>query len=108
MDGNEEMRRQTEQEYMRAMLGACNLDEWREIVEKAVADAKAGDAKAREWLAAYVVGRPTREAPSALALLVDELVGEALAFGAKASFLCARAEGPLERETGTGARAVAV
>jgi hypothetical protein len=35
---------------------AVSLGDWREIVGRAVADAKAGDPKARGWLAKYLVG----------------------------------------------------
>jgi hypothetical protein len=34
------------------------LEKWREIVETAVAQAVVGDAKAREWLASYLIGKP--------------------------------------------------
>jgi hypothetical protein len=37
-------------------MGACSLVDWQEIVKKAVADAKTGNAKAREFLARYVLG----------------------------------------------------
>ena len=47
--------RATESEYLRVLMGACPLDTFREIVERAVTDAKAGDAQARAWLATYLV-----------------------------------------------------
>src|SRR5262245_53968910 len=34
----------------------CPLDEWREIVKAAVAGAKEGDGKARDWLGKYLIG----------------------------------------------------
>lgn len=48
--------RVVEADYLRALSDACDMDSWREICEKAVADAKAGDAKARVWLAKYLCG----------------------------------------------------
>jgi hypothetical protein len=45
---------------------------WREIVERAVTDAKDGDAKAREWLARYLVGGPKQDAVPLHLLAVAE------------------------------------
>jgi hypothetical protein len=44
-----------------------SLDRWREIVERAVAEASKGDAKAREWLASYLVGKPNGDGLAQLA-----------------------------------------
>lgn len=54
-------RRAVELDYLRALSDAIGLDDWREIVQRAVTDAKAGDVKAREWIAAHVIPerRPT-------------------------------------------------
>jgi hypothetical protein len=35
---------------------AVTLDDWQQIVDRAVLDAKNGDAKAREWIAKHVIG----------------------------------------------------
>lgn len=43
-------RRAVEEEYHRALVEGVPLDEWRAIIARAVKDAKAGDARAREWL----------------------------------------------------------
>lgn len=48
--------RAVERDYMTALSDELPLDAWREIVRRAVADAKAGDAKAREWIARYALG----------------------------------------------------
>jgi hypothetical protein len=32
------------------------MEEWEKVVARALADAKRGDAKAREWLSKYLVG----------------------------------------------------
>ena len=49
-------RRAVERDYLAAFGDALSLDDWRAIVGKAVADAKEGDAKAREWLSRYTLG----------------------------------------------------
>ena len=48
--------RATERAYLDATIGAVDLDDWRAIVARAVTDAKAGDAKARAWIAHYIIG----------------------------------------------------
>jgi hypothetical protein len=68
-------RRETEREYMAALAQACTLADWQEIVGRAVTDAKAGDPKARQWLASYLVGAPKTEARSLFSLVVDEEAG---------------------------------
>jgi hypothetical protein len=65
-------RRTIEREYIATLLGACTLNDWQAIVERAVEDAKAGDGKARDWLARFVLGT-TPLLPSQLA--GDELAG---------------------------------
>jgi hypothetical protein len=58
-----------EREYLAAFADAVPLSDWRAIIQKAVADAKGGGAKAREWLSKYLVG----DDPLALVELADEL-----------------------------------
>ena len=67
--------RQTQREYLRAMIAGCSLGDWREIVGKAVAHAKQGDAKAREWLARYLVGSPVLATPTPSTLAVEDEAG---------------------------------
>jgi hypothetical protein len=67
--------RQTEREYLRAMMAACTPEDWEEIVERTVQDAKEGDPKAREWLARYLVGMPTVLTPMPSELAVEDEVG---------------------------------
>lgn len=68
-------RRATERAYLATISAACPPDAWREIVSRAVADAKAGDAKARDWLAAYLVGRPETAAVTLHTLAVEDAAG---------------------------------
>lgn len=65
-------RRATEREYLAILAKGCGVAAWRAIVARAVADAKAGDATAREWLAAYLVGRPENVAGTLRQLAVSE------------------------------------
>jgi hypothetical protein len=58
-----------ERAYLSALVEAVPLSDWRAIVQKAVADAKVGNPKAREWLSKYLLG----DDPLALVELADEL-----------------------------------
>ena len=67
--------RRIEADYMRTLLDTVTPDDWREVVAATLAAAKRGDAQARAWLAHYLIGKPTTEAPSALTVLVQQLNG---------------------------------
>jgi hypothetical protein len=60
-------RRATECDYLRTLNEECPLETWAEICQRAVADAIAGDSKARDWLSRYVLGNPA-ELPTLKAL----------------------------------------
>lgn len=47
-----------ERRYAETMATVCTEDDWREICERAVKDAKAGNRHAREWLSKYLLGEP--------------------------------------------------
>lgn len=64
--------RPIERDYLRALADACPPETWKTIVERAVADAASGDAKAREWLASYLLGRPEPGSAPLLAAAVDD------------------------------------
>jgi hypothetical protein len=49
--------RATERVYLAAIGEAVPIDRWRKIVERAASDAENGDAKARDWLGSYLVGK---------------------------------------------------
>ena len=68
-------RRATERDYLRAMAEACPPETWRQIVEQAVQHAGQGDRYAREWLSAYLVGRPESTATTLHTLAVEETAG---------------------------------
>jgi hypothetical protein len=62
-------RRAVEQGYLAALAEAVSLEDWREVAARAVADAKHGNAKARDWLSKHLLG----DEPLALVELSEEL-----------------------------------
>ena len=67
-------KRQTEEGYLKALMGACDLDKWGQICDRAVQDALNGEPKAREWLARYLIGNPNAVAPKPLEVVVGDLL----------------------------------
>ena len=51
-------RRAVEADYLAALSDAVPPEAWKRIVARAVEDGEKGDAKARDWLAAYLIGKP--------------------------------------------------
>jgi hypothetical protein len=72
MPGPGRPRRETERKYLRSLTAVVKLTDWREIVKRAVEDAKAGDSQARNWLSKHLCG----DDPLALAELVEGLQAE--------------------------------
>jgi hypothetical protein len=62
-------RRAVEREYLAQLAEACPPETWRQVCQRAVDDARAGDAKARDWLAKYLLGAKPL---GLLALAADE------------------------------------
>jgi hypothetical protein len=56
-------RRATEAEYLRALCCIVSLEDLRAIARRAVADAKKGSARARDWVTKYLLGDPAPQAP---------------------------------------------
>jgi hypothetical protein len=52
--------RQVEKDYLAIFRSSVTPDDWRAIIEKAVTDAKRGDATARKFIADYMIGAPTQ------------------------------------------------
>ena len=50
--------RSVEAQYLITLRESVPLETWGKICEAAVAQAVSGDAKAREWLANYLIGKP--------------------------------------------------
>ncbi len=53
--------RRTEDQYLKATVDSITLADWKEIVEKAAAQAKRGDSRARQWLSDYLLGKPQQK-----------------------------------------------
>ena|SRR5688572_9932550 len=51
-------KRSVELDYMNALHEECPVETWKEIVKKAVEQANGGDAKARTFIANYILGKP--------------------------------------------------
>jgi hypothetical protein len=49
-------RRSVEVEYLATLGDMVSLEDWAEVVARALADAKSGDANARAWLAKHLLG----------------------------------------------------
>src|SRR6516225_4021475 len=49
-------RRGPERSYLDATAEIVTIEEWKEVVKKALADAKAGNARARTWLTDVLLG----------------------------------------------------
>jgi hypothetical protein len=56
-------KRVTETEYLRALSRIVSLEDLRAIARRAVADAKKGSAKARDWVSRYLLGDPAPPVP---------------------------------------------
>ncbi len=59
-NGKKTRRRPIEREYLAALNAAVPLDTWQAICMRAADDALAGDAKARDWLAKWLLGIESR------------------------------------------------
>jgi len=51
-------KRATEEAYLDILKKEVTVNDWREIVQKAIIDAKRGDSVARKFLADYIIGTP--------------------------------------------------
>ena len=60
VSGNPQGRLPKEREtsYLQVTESVCTFDVWHEIVMKAIEQAKRGDARARQWLSDYLIGKP--------------------------------------------------
>jgi hypothetical protein len=59
-NGKTKARRPIEREYLATLNAAVPLDTWQAICQRAADDALAGDAKARDWLAKWLLGLESR------------------------------------------------
>lgn len=63
-------------DYIRVIAEVCSPDDWREIVEKAVQDAKEGEPRARAWLTSILVEKQGKESIDAWAVQDPEAYDE--------------------------------
>lgn len=68
--------RRTQTDYMAALLDSVTLETWGDVIDATVAKAKGGDAQARAFLAAYLVGKPTHGAPEPLTVTAARISGD--------------------------------
>ena len=55
-------KKEREAKYYDITLSAVNLEDWKQIIKKAVDQAKRGDSMARKFLADYLMGPPVQKA----------------------------------------------
>ena len=67
--------RRIERDYLRALAGVVDLDAWQEIVQRAVDDARNGDAKARAWLSRHLLPTPSANEQVLKKIVADERAG---------------------------------
>lgn len=48
--------KQREERFLEITLESCTFADWKDIVKKAVSQAKRGDSTARKWLGDYLIG----------------------------------------------------
>ena len=68
--------RRTQSDYMGALLDRVTLETWGDVIDATVTRAKDGDAQARAFLAAYLVGKPDVKAPAPLDVTAARIIGD--------------------------------
>ena len=53
--------RKKEERFLEVSIAAVSLKDWRDIIKKAVEQAKRGDTQARKFLADYLLGTPQQK-----------------------------------------------
>jgi hypothetical protein len=68
--------RRAQSDYMGTLLDRVTLETWGDVIDATVTKAKDGDAQARAFLAAYLVGKPAHDAPAPLAVTAARISGD--------------------------------
>ena len=68
-------RRQTEADYLVTLSSHVTDDAWSKIIERAVTDAIAGDARAREWLSRHLLPTPSPNSTPLHDAAVEDISG---------------------------------
>lgn len=71
--GGGRARRSTEERYLRALSDRVTPEDWIKIIDVAMANAKAGDKAARQWLSSYLIGLPTQYVSTDITSLGEKL-----------------------------------
>lgn len=71
--------RAVEQECLETLSEACTPERWKNIIERAITDAEQGDAKARMFLAGYLMGRPVQRMQVSTEMNLEEIADRAVA-----------------------------
>lgn len=58
--GNPSGRPAHQTKYLKALVRLIKQNDWRDIIMKAIEQAKRGDKSARQWLADYCLGKPVQ------------------------------------------------
>lgn len=61
VSGNPGGRPIDQSKYLKRIDTAMTLKRWRAIILKAIEQAERGDAKARQWLSDYILGKPVQQ-----------------------------------------------
>jgi hypothetical protein len=74
-------KKEREQRFLEITLSTVTFDDWKDIVGKAVKQAKSGDAVARKWLSDYIIGPPAQKTelttPEGLTFIIERGDGKA-------------------------------
>jgi len=54
-------KRKIEEDYLKALAVAVTPEDWQQICQRAIRDAKHGDSTARKWLSDYLIGQPVQK-----------------------------------------------
>jgi hypothetical protein len=68
--------RDIETSFINVLTDVCSMDKWKKICNRAVNDAIKGDAKARDFVASYLIGKPRQvlELQSAETVLLAQVL----------------------------------
>jgi len=77
-------KKERELDFYRILITTVSINDWQDIIKRAISDAKKGDAPARKWLADYYAGPPVERKeitgadnqPLVIKVVYDELESE--------------------------------
>jgi len=87
-------KREFELKFLRTLVDTVSPEDWCAIIQKAVAQAKDGNHRARSWLSNYLIGTPLQR----IAASVDVTARRELAVGERAAGVMALLQAVRERE----------